>query len=256
MGLIYGFLVREKYISNVTTIVVEEVRHNLFIQGYLSSPLLQAITNQTGVIVNNIIKQELGLSSDFDFNFFLPKEKQRLTLYGLNSADIGASTSLIYPVVDSFFEKNELNLKLKKVDLSSELNLFGEHQDELVIKVNDPDEELSSLNQILKDNMHQANLNYRLTHELDLYNIAKSEQFDYVPHIGLGRIRTTSIKQYIKDITQTTLVLDRINQRILQEVLVMILDQFTKHDTKLIFDSLCITDLQLKKSVKAYSLNT
>lgn len=253
VALIYGFSLRDQ--SDLKKMPVKELeQHNIFIQGYLKSSVLEEITNLSGLIINNIIKSELELGSDFDFNFFLTKERQRLTLYGLNSFDIQASNSLLYPLIDSFFDQNKSILNLLEIALSPNIHLFGENRDELVILITDSKNQLGSLNKTLKNIFNQANSTFQSTYSQDLYNIAKSEQFDYIPHIGLGRIRVSSIKYYIKQTDQTSSILDRINQRILREILDMIKDHLARKDNRLKFDMLGITDLKLKSCVKEYIL--
>ena len=251
MTLIYSLSVRNKHVSKTAGID----RHNLLVQGFLNLPVLKSIKNQTGIVVNNIIKTELGLDTSYDFNFFLTKQKQRLTLYYLNLTDVDASATLIYPAVDKFFQDNKATLQsLKQVNLLPNLNLFGEHHDELVIMVNDPEKELARLNQTLKKQMYQINAAYQGKYNANLYDIAKSEKFSYLPHIGLGRIRTTSIKQHIKDTAQEESIYDHINQRILQEVSLVVVSHLARQNKALQFESLCINDSKLKTCVKQYLL--
>ena len=57
-----------------------------YIQLPSDSQVLVEIKDTISPIINNIVKEELGLSKDFDFNFFLPKKPkpQYLSVYYLN----------------------------------------------------------------------------------------------------------------------------------------------------------------------------
>ena len=254
--LAWGLSIRKQHLSEVDAKAktAEISRHTLFIQGILNSELLNELTQKVAILANQIAKQELGLAADFNYNFFSAKLRQRLTLYSLNELDISVSASLIYSVIDKFFINNQADLVLTNVYLEPRLNLFGKYKNELVVMINDSAHELAKLNQELKKQMHAANAIYRLEHGEKLYNIAESELFTYLPHIGLGHLSTTAVRKYIKDDTQFDVFFERINERILREVMSLVAGYVAYKDTKLTFDSLVVNDLTIREYVKEYAI--
>lgn len=184
------------------------------LQGRADLPVLEDLKQKIHHEINKIIKEEIGLPITYDFDFFLPKRKsQGLTLYYFfDLLDKGS------PWLQSFFKsfkKNHAGLIFKNVSLSSDIKFFGEHDDELVILVNDPKNELARLNAEIKEAAHKANAEFKQKHQQDLYDINQSEKHKFLPHIGLGRLRSTSIKQHIKDQTQVEAIYARITRRII-----------------------------------------
>ena len=97
---------------------------------------------------------------------------------------------------------------------------FGDDKDELVMLVSgDPKEEFLKLNTTIKEVISEAHKQYKGKQHASLYDVTKSEKFPYLPHIGLGRIRTNSIRQHIKDTTHVATTFEQIRQRIIKEVL-------------------------------------
>ena len=231
----------------------DKSKHVLFIQGSLYTPVLAEIKDTLTPIINNIIKKELGLSSDYNFDFFLPKDWQRLTLYYLNDTDTdNTAMNFIYSKLENILLENEGLFKLKNVKLAPQVNLFGDNKDELVIMIDDPNKELSFLNQKIKSAMNEADKEYLQKHNLCLYNISKSERFAYLPHIGLGRIRSTSIKHHIKDASQADKIYATIMQRILDETSLVVKELLRKNNLEITFKMLCIFDQQLRTCIKEY----
>jgi len=228
-------------------------RHVLFIQGSLFTSVLVEIKDTLTPIINNIIKKELGLSSDYNFDFFLPKDWQRLTLYYLNDTDTDNNAiNCIYSKLENILSENEDIFKLKNVKLTPQVNLFGDNKAELVIMIDDPNKELSLLNQKIKTSMNGADKEYMQRRNSCLYNISKSERFAYLPHIGLGRIRSTSIKHYIKDASRADKIYAKIMQRILDETSLIVKELLRKNNLEITFKMLCIFDQQLRTCIKEY----
>lgn len=218
-------------------------RHSLFIQGSLNNPILTSIKSQLHPVINSIIKEEVGLSKDFDFDFFLPKSWQRLTVYhAYDTRSTGAND--IYHAIEGAIQKNKNLFVLKEVHLTPEAHFFGDQKDELVIMVKDPLHELSHLNQTIKPVMHNLNTAYEAKYADGLYDISKSERFSYLPHVGLGRIRTTSIKQHVKDASRVDEVFNRITQRILVEALRITKELLNSSNMQLTFEKVVIFDPQ------------
>lgn len=169
----------------------------LLMQAILDIPALDMINDAIYPAINALIKDELGLKSDYKFDFFVPKERQRLTLYYLN--DIAPQgINLAHSFIEKWVSEYKNDLTIMSATLAPTVNFFGDHKDELVIMIDDQNGELAQLNQKIKEDMHQLNKEYQQANEADLYQISKSERFSYLPHIGLGRIRVTSIKKQIE----------------------------------------------------------
>lgn len=112
--------------------------------------------------------------------------------------------------------------------------------------------ELTFFNHEIKELMHHANNEYKCNHQVDLYDIAKSERFPFLPHIGLGRIRSMSIKQHIKDSSQVDKILEQIKQRIKKEALKIVKISLTTDNQKISFNRIGLFDLQKRDFIKEY----
>lgn len=108
----------------------------------------------------------------------------------------------------------------RNLKLSGPIQFFGDKEQYIVFSVNDPDNSLSLLNQDLKEAANRA-----LVKRHDLYNKDKSEAFEYVPHIALGRMPI--------ELFESKLVKKRIYKRIEVEVFPLILALLKKIDSQL-----------------------
>jgi len=189
-----------------------EATANLFVQLNSDSPTMTAIRETATIRINQIVKQELGLPADYDFSFFVPKERNRLTLYYFYDFPY-SQQELLFAALASL----EGGSAPRGAMISSEVDFFGEGR-ELVVMIDDSRGELLQMHERVKAMAHELNDRYRQMHGRDLYNIAKSEEFAYKPHIGPGAIRLQSIKDRILDKAQTDVILDRIRSRILETV--------------------------------------
>jgi hypothetical protein len=71
--VIWVLYLGNKYLSSSENTKAQEMeKHTLLIQGSFDSPVLRSIKDTLTPVIDKIIKDELGLSSDYDFNFFLP----------------------------------------------------------------------------------------------------------------------------------------------------------------------------------------
>ena len=226
----------------------------LLIQGLTNSPALKTITESLSEKINAIIKEELSLNTDYNADFFSPKPIQRLTLYYINDACTDGN-DIIFSSLDTI---NISNFTINTVALKSDVEFFGgpfNEKDELVIMINDPNKELSHYNEIIKQALHKANEQYKQTHDHDLYDIAKSEQYSYLPHIGLGRVRSNSVKSNIKNQSQYAIIFERIQSRIKKVALECIEHVLNENSKELIFDKIGILDLNKHAYIKEYAIN-
>jgi hypothetical protein len=222
-------------------------KSTLLIQAISDSASLNTIRETITPSINDIIKEELGLDKSYDFEFFLPKQLNRLTLYYVNDMYENGKKDLFSAL--TFLNGIEAP---RSAAISADAHLFGDKQDELVIIIADPVKELVGLNADVKTAVHQAQQQYQRQHNLDLYNRAKSEQNPYLPHIGLGRVRLSSIQQHIKDDAQVNVIFDRIRERIVKLTQEVIAKTITEKNKQLSFNKIGILDLQKKTYVKEY----
>lgn len=227
----------------------------VFVQAIPDSTALKTIIDSVTPLINGIIKDELGLANDYSFDFFLPKKRQGLTLYyvqGMSGSGEADLFSALGTIQESFVALHGQN-----ISLAPEVHFFGgqfDAKDELVIMIKDSSGALSLLNQKIKDAMHDANKQYNNINHADLYDIAKSEQYPYVPHMGLGRIRSGSIKEHIKDPASVDTVFERIQQRIVKVVSDSAKEFLTRDNQQLSFNKIEVFDLQKRSSIKDYAL--
>lgn len=216
----------------------------LFIQVTPNSTVLDALVALRKAIhpmINSIIKKEFGLATDLDVNFFHPKGYwQRLSVYSLRDVKTDG-IDLIAKGMEEILQNKAKAFFVQNVAITPEMHFFGEHNDELVITIDDPDKELTNLNGIFKAAMHMVNDKYKAKHSTDLYDVTNSEKFSYAPHIGLGRL-SSKIKQYIKDESHIDKVYARIKEQILRESIAMAKKILTADNGKITFTALCLLD--------------
>jgi hypothetical protein len=236
---------------NNTPIIASE---RIFIQAIVNSPALKNITQSLSQKINSIIKEELNLDQNNQSDFFSPKPAQRLTLYGINDLQKDTNNILI-----SILDNMNINTFVAhNTSIKHEVEFFGGpfgDNDELVIIINDPNKELSFFNQSIKETMHHANNEYEKKHHMSLYNITKSERHPYLPHIGLGRVRSNLIKKELKDPFQFSAIFERIQSRIKNATLECINNQLTNNNDKIVFDKIVIFDPAQQLWIKEYTIN-
>lgn len=231
--------------------LASQEKSTLLIQEISDSPLVSSLIKRITPIINDIIKQELGLDQEYDFEFFLPKELQRITLYYVN--DIPQEVEM---VLLRQLEKMKLHdQKVENVFFTSKVEFFGNQHDELVVMINDSEEELLELNQKIKKSLQLANNEYEKINNQALYNIEKSEWYPFLPHMGLGRIRLQSIKNQIKDESQVMDILEQIKQKI-KNVTVKIIKELLLPNHTLSFYRIGVLDLQKRTYIKEWIIPT
>ena len=231
-----------------------DTTYTYFIQLLTDSKILISIKKDITPLINSIIKEELGLKKDFEFDFFIPKKPtpSYLTLYYV--VDMPESGT---PVVASALvgiEKNLQDSTPHHALLVPKVAFFGDDKDELVMLVSDPKEELLKLNTTIKEVIHEAHKQYKGKQHASLYDVTKSEKFPYLPHIGLGRIRTNSIRQHIKDTTHVATTFEQIRQRIIKEVLSVAEKMLSTETAKLHFDKIRFVNLKKSLEIKVIAL--
>jgi len=230
----------------------DSIKQTLLVQALPDSLVLKSVIDAMPEVMNTIIKEELGLEKNYNFDFFLPKKLLRLTLYYINDMNEDGE-NIVFSTLDAI-EKNSQKYTAQQIAFGSQVDFFGDDKDELVIVINDPDKELSRINHAIKENLHQANKEYRRTQNHDLYDITTSERNPYLPHIGLGRIRYQSIRQHIKDASQVEDTLNRIRSRIKEASLRMLKERSALKDQKLPFNKIGILNLHKQTYIKEYAL--
>lgn len=231
------------YFKSITS---DSQKQTLLIQAISDSTILTNIRNEITPLINAIIKEELGLDKNSDVVFFLPKKINRLTLYYLFDLEENGKNNL-FSALDAMKKINPP----QHISIATTTHFFGDQHDELVVMINDLQGELSGLNNALKTVAHASNDQYKCKHHKDLFNIKKSEQHSFLPHIGLGRIRIRSIQEHIKEKSNIEAVLHKIRQRIEQTTLESIKKNFNLGSNKIFFNTVTVLDLNKQEYLKS-----
>lgn len=225
-------------------------QRTIFVQATFESPALTAIKKAITPIINGVIKEELQLPQDYNFEFFIPKSRdpQVLTLYYIDNMQDDGDKSIINAL--NTVEKPK---QFKAVHLTNNAEFFGDNGDELVMLIGDTKQELSLTRETIKKALHKEHTSYTSTSKNELYNINKSERFPFAPHTGLGRIRTNSIKQHIKDPSAIEPTFNRIKKRIKEATLSVIQKTLSDGNKTPIFKGIFVFDFDKRASIKEYS---
>ena len=214
----------------------ETPRYTYYIQADLDMPAITMIKEGVTKIIDDIVKQELGLAPDNDFTSFFPKQWQALSLYSLNGMREDAQDLL----VSKLKEIRIPELKPQNVALEPNVEFFGANEDELVFIINDPDKKLSEYNAKLQMFANKLNDEYKSKHKADLYNVSKSEHFSYVPHVGIGRLRIVRIKELIKDRSKGDEIINRIRMRVREKTIELAKEVITPANNKVAFNKIVV----------------
>lgn len=233
-------------------------KHTFFIQAQVDEKIIKKIQEKLIEKTDNIIQEELGIKQDKNFPIFFPKKRQAVTVYYVkdlydNNEPLGGLLYLfLEPVIDVF--KNRV--APRNASLTSQVDFFGESKPkslfatvDLIAKIDDLDKELSSLNQHAKSAMRETNENYKRAYNINLYDIAASEKYPYLPHISLGHLRENYILYLINDAAKAPAILARIKQRILDAASAL-LSELSPEEKQLSFDKIALYDAQKRKYIK------
>jgi len=158
-------------------------KRTFLIQTPLDITVLKEMYQDMRPVFDDIIQEELGVENDLAFLFF--KRRQAITIYDVYDMYNNGEELLI-----SAFDTMQ-KVPLHSITIGSTLDFFGDPESEmihLVVLINDPHKELSLLNKNMKQAMHKVNEEYKQDHDVNLYDIAKSERFrnDTVIYIAQG----------------------------------------------------------------------
>lgn len=237
---------------NKTAIQASETS-NLLVQALPHSPALNSIIEQVSEKINFIVREELGLDQHHAADFFSPKPILRLTFYYANDIQLDGINAFL----DSLDKIRVSDFAINNAFIEPSVEFFGgpfSYNDELVIMIADSNHELSQHNAMIKKTAHEANEQYKQIHNHNLYNIEKSERYPYHPHIGLGRLRSDSIKTQLKDPKQFPVIFERIQSRVKKITMECINTVLTQDNKKLMIDRIGILDLNKRTYIKEYVL--
>jgi hypothetical protein len=123
-----------------------------------------------------------------------------------------------------------------KAYFDTQVDFFGKDQNAFVIKIDDKHNYLSSLNQTIRNRLHQIHKDFLCPKNEQLYSIEKSEAFDYKPHVHLA---TLYIRSKVLDP-----VLKTIFQRVRDELFPQVNEMIKKSKNRLIdINSLSLVNL-------------
>lgn len=229
---------------------VDETKQTYFIQLQWDCPGITQLRQAIKPVINKILQEELG--QEKSAGLFLEKKQQALTIYYVNDMR-EQDEQLLLSSLDGM-QHNKKFFAPQNITTTATIDFFGEWHDELVILVNDSEGELASLNKEMKEMLHALDAEYKTKNGYDLFDISKSEQFPFVPHIGLGRIRSNSIKAAVQESGQNEEKLERIKKRVKEEVLGVIQKTLTPANSKIFFEKIFIFSVQKRVSIKDYLL--
>ena len=232
VGLSYAFIIYFKTNRSTTP-----RQHDFFILAeHDGAGIIVTLRSTITPLINAIIQQELNLSDSDKSPSFKTPPHHNLTLYYIFDW-LDGNDSLLAQVIDSAFTHNAI----PAFDVTfGHPAFFGMHNDEIVVKINDPQGRLSKINTILKNALVGSHV---------LYNVKKSEYFPYVPHIALGRLPVND-KLYFSS-ADGLKHLNNIKQRIEQEVFPIITQALNAVATKLHVGSWCLYNVQQKIKIKS-----
>ena len=142
----------------------------------------------------------------------------------------------------------------QSVSITPDAQFFGDHQDELVVLINDPAKELLRYNNTIASASHAAHDAYKKQHNSDLYAIAKSERYPYLPHMGLGRLRIQAIKNLLKNDVDAPAIIERIKKRIEKEVSALLAQIVNDKNNTLYFKTISIAALPERAYIESFDI--
>jgi hypothetical protein len=172
---------------------------SFYLQTIFNSPIVARYIRELSQQIRTIVADEFkaaGITEPIDFDAFMPKPLQRITGYYIDSIS-RCGEDLLVPKLDKWFGAHLTSHKPLNVAITAHPEFFAPGNDELVVIVADNKNELSKLNRDLREFIHTVNNDYKQCHCRDMYNIAKSEEHPFLPHMGIGRLRTGSIREFI-----------------------------------------------------------
>lgn len=227
-----------------------------FIQLQCDQPTtISTVRNTITPRINAIIQEELKLADGINFPKFLPPQRQVLTLYYV--VDVHTEREgLMTSTLDMLQQSDQKVLAPKQVLLKPQADFFGDIEDHVVIHIHDPKQELTVFNAAIKDVLHRTNDSYMRDQNHVLYDLKKSEQFSYIPHIDLGRIQIKWLKKFINNPAIEDKIVETIKQRIKTEIFPLIESLVAKQDKKIEAHNLCVFDVLNRKCLKMYPLSS
>lgn len=226
-------------------------KRNLSIQGSFTNQALTSLRDALTPAINTIIKEELTLAPDTDVNFFVPINSQRITVYYVEDVASNTGIDIVSNSIAMMIQENKQPFMIARASTSLKLDFFGDEFDELAMIIDDSAHELSDLNTAIKTMLHERNTEYMSANNQALYDVTKSERYGYHPHVGLGNIELSKIKEYIKDTSRENEIMERIKQRILDESVRLAQNAMP---TPIVFQTITILDQQAHNIVNEYPL--
>ncbi len=181
-------------------------RYNTFVQIAIPNhPGIMQIREAVTPKINAIIKEELQVPDGVDFpDFIIPswqRKASRLTLYYLNDLKKDNESYIL----DAFDQMQQQNRGIEigdNLSIAAPVNFFGDKKQYIVFTVSDPNGSLGALNKDIKEFARQAQAHYKEEKQQDLYDIGKSERFDYSPHIALGRFMPEYFSKFVDGLSE------------------------------------------------------
>ncbi len=159
---------------------------------------------------------------------FYCKDQYRLTVAYVNQYQDKHFDQLSHLVENFISEQSQ-----GKVYFDAKVDFFGKEQNAFVIKIDNTHEYLSTINQTIRNRLHQMHKDFLESKNEQLYSIEKSETFDYTPHVHLATLYIRS-KAGDQDYAVLDAVLKIIFQRVKDELLPQVNEIIKKSQYRLI----------------------
>jgi hypothetical protein len=207
--------------------------------------LIEEVLTFVKPAVDQIINQELEkiITSEnkdrlHDQIGFYCKDQYRLTLAYVNQYQDKSFDQL-----SDLVENLALEHRQGTAYFDAHVDFFGKDQNAFIIKIADKHDYLSSLNQTIRNRLHQIHKDFFGSKNAHLYSIEKSEAFDYKPHVHVATLYIRS-KAGDQDRALLEPVLKTIFQRVRDELFPQVSEIIKKSKQRVIdINSLSLVNL-------------
>lgn len=232
---------------------IKQITNYLVFTEFDNHPGLTRLQNHIAPLIDRIIKEEVGAQDD-NYPHFIIKKRQNLTLYYLDGFQILHENLLLNALIA--MQNRTQGIKAPRaVTISTDSAFFGDRGDELVIKINDPSQALRNVHNDIKETCRVAAAEFKQKYNTNLYDVAKSERFPYVPHSALGRISINALSNYSQKPEEGFVIFQKIKKRIEDEVFPTIKTLLSPEEKVLAIDSFCVFSFRSREVIKKFLLS-
>ena len=166
-----------------------------------------------------------------DIPKFIRNQKCHFTLFYLGHIE-EQHESMFVNALERMQASGLGNGPVRDIELSDQTDFFGDTREELVIKILDAHNDITTLHNKIRQACIDANTLYHRDHrdnrnnhnhntneKHDLFSLQYSDRYPFVPHVTLGKISGQAIRAYAKSVgANGDFVFETIKQKTLREV--------------------------------------